>query len=130
MDSARVAGVLVALLLAATPASARRIVPPTIELDGCVLPSPACSETRDIVKMVVDDGRRVEFAVQTLRLLSTTSATSGKVLNELQLRGLRVHGPKELTQELEAGARRRVRGLLRPPSYLLLQAVEPLDEKR
>jgi hypothetical protein len=116
-------------LVAADPAAARRGVPPTIELDGCVQPSTKCRPTSDVVDMVVD-GRKVPFGVETLRFVTSTNASPGKTLTELRLRPLRVQGPKPLTQQLEAGARRRVRGMLRlSVGYLLLQAVEPLDEK-
>jgi hypothetical protein len=117
------------LLAGATSADARRGVPPTVELDGCVMPSTKCSRTSDIVNMVVDD-KNLPFAVETLRFVTTTSASSGKVLTELRLRPLRVHGPKELTQKLEVGSHQRLRGALRLGSgYLLLMGVDPLGEK-
>lgn len=117
-----------ALLAGATSADARRGVPPTVELDGCVMPSTKCSRTSDVVDMMVDD-KKLPFAVETLRFVTTTSASSGKVLTELRLRPLRVHGPKELTQKLEVGSHRRVRGALRlGAGYLMLMAVEPLGE--
>jgi hypothetical protein len=119
-----------ALLLALAPhAHARRGVPPSIELDGCVLPSTVCGPSRDVVEMIVDDERR-KFAVEAARF-TAAGGSSSKLLAELKLRPLRVEGPKELTGKLVPGERRRVRGTLRlGPRYLLLQGVEPLGEGR
>lgn len=118
------------LVLAAASASARRPAPLTIELDGCVLPSTACAETADVVELTIDDVKR-RFAVEALRFVSMRSASTGKILSELRLRGLRVTGPAELTARLEPGGRRRMRGMLRLEVwYLLLQAVEPLPNRK
>lgn len=125
----RTAYALAFAFLVAVPASARRIVPPTVELDGCVLPSTACDPRADVVEMTIDDEKK-KFAVEELRVITAT-ASSSKVLDELRLRGLRIHGPAELTRKLEPGPRRRVRGALRlGASYLLLQSVEPLEGRR
>jgi hypothetical protein len=118
---------VVVLLIAAPPATARRGVPPIIELDGCVLPAESCPPTRDIVEMIVGDEKR-KFAVEVLRFVGGAGGSTGKVLTELKLRGLRVQGPKELIARLQPGSRRRVRGALRLGPFLLLQAVEPLGD--
>jgi hypothetical protein len=123
-------GLVVVVLTAAPPATARRMVPPVIELDGCILPSESCKKPREEVEMVVDDQKR-KFAVEELRFVSGVAGSTGKLLTEIHLRGLRVQGPKELTERLvEPGSRRRVRGLLRLETrHLLLQSVEPLGTR-
>ena len=127
------AAILVALFLAlaiAAPVAARRIsVPPSIELDGCVLPAPACPSPRGVVEMNLDD-RTVSFAVNVLRFISNTTASTGKVLTEMTLRPLRVHGPKELQEKLVAGASLRVRATLRlADRFLLLQSIQPRSDR-
>src|SRR5262249_12185992 len=95
------------------------------ELDGCVLPSPACEAPRDVVTLNAD-GQKLSFAVETIRLLATARASSGSVLSEMKLRPLTAHGPKELLSQLTPGAHLRVRALLRiAERYLILQSVEP-----
>jgi hypothetical protein len=116
-------------LVVVGPASARRGIPPTIELDGCILPAEACPSPRDVVELRVGD-RKLELAVEHLRFVTTTGLTTGKVLTELELRPVQVHGPKELDEKLRPGARLRLRGALRlAPHYLLLQSVEPLPTR-
>ena len=121
---------LLLVLAIATPAAARRIsVPPSIELEGCVLPAPACPSPRDVVEMNLDD-RKVSFAVDALRFVSHTTASTGKVLTEMKLRPLRVHGPKELQEKMTSGASLRLRATLRlADRYLLLQSVEPRSDR-
>ena len=54
---------LLAVALLATAAAARMArVPPTAELDGCVLPATACSAPRDAIEIRVD-GRPLRSAV-------------------------------------------------------------------
>ena len=126
---ARLLASLLALvsLVFSLPVQARRGMPPTVELDGCVLPSTtACRAGSEIVEMTVDDAQR-QFAVETLRFVSVPDASTGKTLTELRLRGLRASGPKALTAKLVPGERQRVRGRLRlGTGHLLLQALEPL----
>jgi len=120
---------LVASLLVATAAPARMgSVPPTIELDGCVMPATACPKPREVIKLRLDE-RPIEFAVDDLRF-PTSGASTSKALTELRLRTFAVHGPKEFVARLAAGAHVRVRGPVRFGSrYLLLQSVEPLPEQ-
>ena len=116
-----VAVVLVTLLPAA--GAAARGLPLTVELDGCVAPTTACS-TRDVVELNAGK-RKLSFAVETLRVVSTSHATSGGVLAEMKLRPLRLHGPDELLHRLEPGAHVRMRGALRlRDRYLIVQAVD------
>jgi hypothetical protein len=104
-------------------------LPLMIELDGCVMPAPACADTRNVVTLR-DNDRKIPFAVDVLRLRSTTRATTGAVLTEMKLRPQRVHGPDELMNRLTPGARLRVRAAVRlREMYMLLQSVEPLPEK-
>ena len=126
----RAAAIGVALLAVAPWVHARRVgAPPSIELDGCVLPSTVCAETRDVVEMRIGDETR-KFAVEAARF-TTAGGTSSKLLAELKLRPLHVEGPKELLGKLTPGERRRVRGMLRlGPRYLLVQGVEPLGARR
>lgn len=104
--------------------------PPAVELDGCVRPSEACSDKiRDVVQ--IDDGKRkLPFAVETVRLPLNPRASTGKLLTELKLRGLRVHGPDEIVQKIVPGAHVRVRGTLFTGPRMLLQGVDPLGEKK
>jgi hypothetical protein len=115
------------IVLLSPPAMGRRRVPPTAELDGCVMPAEACASVRDIVQMRVG-GRKIEFAVEHLSF-PTSGASGTKVLTELKLRGVNVQGPKELTEKLTTGASLRVRGLLRTGPFLMLQSVEPRSQK-
>ena len=113
---------LVAAVLTASNAAARGL-PLQIELDGCVEPAKDCA-TQDVVTLNEGD-RKLSFAVETLRLRSSSHATSGGVLAEMKLRPLRVHGPEELVHRLMPGAHLRVRGALRlRERYLIVQAVE------
>ena len=115
----------VALLLIAAHAAARGL-PLNVELDGCVLPAPACSATKDVVTLNEHD-RKLSFAVGTLHLRSTTRATSGQVLTEMKLRPIRVQGPDEFVKQLTPGAHLRVRAALRlGERYLMLTSVESL----
>jgi len=119
--------IVVLALAAATSALARSMRPPTVELDGCVMPATACTEVRGTVKIRVDD-RKVDFAVERAAVPGSTASES-KLLTELELRGLTLHGPKEVTGRLVAGAHVRVRGVLRAGPMMLLQSVEPRAEK-
>ena len=121
--------VVATVALLSPPAMGRvgRGAPPTAELDGCVMPAEACASTRDVVRMRVGD-RKLEFAVERLSL-PTSGASGSKVLTELKLRGVSVQGPKELTEKLTTGAHLRLRGVLRPGPFLLLQSAEPRPEK-
>ena len=120
--------VAVALALAAAaPAFARSARPPTVEIDGCVKPATACADVRGVVKVRVDD-RKVELAVEQVSLPGST-ASGSKLLTELELRGLSIHGPKEITVRLVAGAHVRVRGVLRAGPMMLVQSIEPRPDK-
>ena len=111
------------VVLAAASAAARGL-PLVVELDGCVEPATACT-TSDRVTLNEGD-RKLSFAVETLRVLSSAAAPSGKVLTEMTLRPLRVHGPDELVHRLEPGAHLRMKAALRlRERYLMLQSVEP-----
>jgi hypothetical protein len=102
--------------------------PPALELDGCVRPSDGCAAVRDVVKL--DDGKRkLEMAVEAIRLPLTPRASPQKVLTELKLRGLLVNGPDEVLRKLQPGTHVRVRGALITGPRLLLQGVDPLPEK-
>lgn len=118
--------VLLGSILIATAAMARvRSAPPTLELDGCVLPASACPKPRDVITLRVDE-RSLEFAVDEIRF-PTSGASTSKALTEMKLHAFAVHGPKEFAAKLTAGAHVRVRAAARFGSrYLLLQAVEPL----
>jgi len=117
---------LVAAVLTASNAAARAPLPLRIELDGCVQPTPGC-ETRDVITLNEGD-RKLSFAVETLRLLSSTHATSGGVLAEMRLHPIRVNGPDELVHRLTPGARVRMRAALRlRQRYMLVQSVEPRE---
>ena len=121
--------IAVAVLALATsaPAFARSARPPTVEIDGCVLPATACADVRDVVKVRVDD-RKIELAVERV-WLPGSAASGSKLLTELKLRGLTVHGPKEITGRLAAGTHVRVRGILRAGPMMLVQSIEPRPEK-
>jgi hypothetical protein len=108
-------------------ASAQVSRPPIVEIDGCVMPAPACASLHDVIRLRVED-RKLELAVERLTL-PMSAASSSKVLTELKLRGVSPHGPSELTARLVAGAHLRIRGVLRSGPYLLLQSVEPRPEK-
>ena len=119
--------VILGAIIAASGAAAR-VLPLQIEFDGCVQPMPEC-ESRDVVTLNEGD-RKLAFAVEKLRLISSTHATSGGVLNEMKVRPLRVHGPDEVVHRLAAGTRLRIRaGLRLRERYLLVQSVEPAASK-
>jgi hypothetical protein len=126
MATFRIAVVVLALATS-VPAFARSARPPTVEIDGCVLPATACADVRDVVKVRVDD-RKIELAVERV-WLPGSAASGSKLLTELKLRGLTVHGPKEITGRLAAGAHVRVRGILRAGPMMLVQSIEPRPEK-
>jgi hypothetical protein len=117
------AALVFAAVLAASNAAARGL-PLLVELDGCVEPATACT-TSD--RITLNEGKRkLSFAVETLRVLSSSGATSGKVLNEMTLRPLRVHGPDELVHQLAPGAHVRMKAALRlHERYLMVQSIEP-----
>jgi len=117
------AALVFAAVLAASNAAARGL-PLLVELDGCVEPATACT-TSD--RITLNEGKRkLSFAVETLRVLSSSGATSGKVLNEMTLRPLRVHGPDELVHQLAPGAHVRMKAALRLHArYLMVQSIEP-----
>lgn len=121
--------IAVAVLALATsaPAFARSARPPTVEIDGCVMPATACADVRGVVKVRVDD-RKIELAVERV-WLPGSAASGSKLLTELELRGLTVHGPKEITGRLAAGAHVRVRGILRAGPMMLVQSIEPRPDK-
>ncbi len=121
--------VLLGVTLIASVAAARtRGVPPTVELDGCVMPAAACPAPRDVITLRAGE-RSLEFAVEEIRF-PTSGVSASKALTEMKLRAFAVHGPKELLDKLGAGAHVRVRGPVRFGSqYLLLQSVEPLPQK-
>jgi hypothetical protein len=115
---------LILIAVVSVSSAAARVVPLRVELDGCVQPTPAC-DARDVVTLNEGD-RKLTFAVETLRILSSSAATSSGLLTEMKLRPLRVYGPDELVQRLTSGARLRVRAALRlRERYLLVQSVEP-----
>ena len=126
MATFRIAVVVLALATS-VPAFARSARPPTVEIDGCVLPATACADVRDVVKVRVDD-RKIELAVERV-WLPGSAASGSKLLTELELRGLTVHGPKEITGRLAAGAHVRVRGILRAGPMMLVQSIEPRPDK-
>jgi hypothetical protein len=117
------AALVFAAVLAASNAAARGL-PLLVELDGCVEPATACT-TSD--RITLNEGKRkLSFAVETLRVLSSSGATSGKVLTEMTLRPLRVHGPDELVHKLAPGAHVRMKAALRlHERYLMVQSIEP-----
>jgi len=117
------AALVFAAVLAASNAAARGL-PLLVELDGCVEPATACT-TSD--RITLNEGKRkLSFAVETLRVLSSSGATSGKVLNEMTLRPLSVHGPDELVHQLAPGAHVRMKAALRlHERYLMVQSIEP-----
>ncbi len=126
MPIARTSLVLVGIAMAAV-ASARIRRSPTVEIDGCIMPATACTAVRDIVKVREGD-RKLELAVERVDVPGTT-ASSSKLLTELKLRGMAVHGPSELTSRLVAGGHVRIRGVLRPGPMMLLQSVEPRPDE-
>ena len=126
MATFRIAVVVLALATS-VPAFARSARPPTVEIDGCVLPATACADVRGVVKVRVDD-RKIELAVERV-WLPGSSASGSKLLTELELRGLTIHGPKEITGRLAAGAPVRVRGILRAGPMMLVQSIEPRPAK-
>jgi len=117
------AALVFAAVLAVSNAAARGL-PLLVELDGCVEPATACT-TSD--RITLNEGKRkLSFAVETLRVLSSSGATSGKVLTEMTLRPLRVHGPDELVHQLAPGAHVRMKAALRlHERYLMVQSIEP-----
>ena len=121
------AAVAALVLAAVVPAFGRSVRPPIVEIDGCVQPATACTDVRGVVKVRVDD-RTIELAVERAWLPDSTASES-KLLTELELRGLTVHGPKEVTGRLAAGAHVRVRGVLRAGPMMLVQSIEPRPEK-
>ena len=102
-----------------------RGVPPVVELDGCVMPADGCAKVRDVVTMNVG-GRKLEFAVEQLRL-PTSTASPGKVLTELKLRPINVQGPKELTAKLTALHLERLRRAAYDPFDARVIAAVPFD---
>jgi|RhiMetdeSRZDD1v2_1073273.scaffolds.fasta_scaffold1371568_1 hypothetical protein len=120
--TARGALVLAAVLVASYATA--RTLPLIVELDGCVEPATACTASE---RVTLNEGeRKLSFAVERLRVLSSSSATSGKVLSEMTLRPLSVHGPNELVHKLEPGAHVRMKAALRlRERYLMVQSVEP-----
>ena len=120
-------GLVVALVLAISSIAAARVsVPPQVEIDGCVMPAPACASVSDVIRLREGD-RKLEFAVERL-VFPTSHASSSKALTELKLRGVSAHGPAELTAKLVAGAHLRLRGVLRAGPILMLLSVEPRPE--
>ena len=119
--------VALAALLTASTAAARGL-PLTVELDGCVLPAPACPSPRDVITL--DEGKRkLSFSVEEVRVPGAR-ATTGGVLDALKIRPVRVYGPGELAHRLATGAHVRIRAAFRRAErYLLLNSVEPLPEK-
>jgi len=91
------------------------------------MPATACADVRGVVKVRVDD-RKIELAVERV-WLPGSAASGSKLLTELELRGLTVHGPKEITGRLAAGAHVRVRGILRAGPMMLVQSIEPRPDK-
>jgi hypothetical protein len=126
MVTFRIAVVVLALATSVS-AFARSARPPTVEIDGCVLPATACADVRGVVKVRVDD-RKIELAVERV-WLPGSAASGSKLLTVLELRGLTIHGPKEITGRLAAGAHVRVRGILRAGPMMLVQSIEPRPEK-
>jgi hypothetical protein len=119
---------LAVLTVASVVAARGPRVPPSIELDGCVQPAPACAKVRDVVQ-IEKNHRKLPFAVDVLRIRSGTNASTGKLLTELKLRGLRLQGPDPIVAPIEPGAHIRIRGALRMSGvpYLLVQGVDPLS---
>src|SRR5262249_11521237 len=98
---------LVLVLLATVPAVGRvGRIPPTAELDGCVLPAPACPKPRQVVKLRLDK-RTIDFGLETLRLGSTLASL--RTQSELARRPLSVHGANDLVARLTEGANLRIR---------------------
>ena len=126
MTFLRTSTLLAVLLAVVSPVWARASRPLLVEIDGCIMPAPPCDTVRDTIRMREGD-RKLDFGVERLTL-PTSTASSSNVLTELKLRGVSVHGPDELTGRLVGGAHVRVRGVLRPGPYLLLQSVEPRPE--
>jgi hypothetical protein len=127
MTTRHFAAVVLALAMSSV-AGARVSRPPTVELDGCVTPATACTDVRDVVKLRVGKDRNVDFAVERVGIPGSTASES-KLLTELKLRGLTLHGPKETTDRLGSGAHVRIRGVLRSGPMMLLQSIEPRPEK-
>lgn len=117
---------MVAVLVPCAMANARTRRSPTVEIDGCIMPATACTAVHDVVKVREGD-RKLDLAVERIDVPGTTAAPS-KLLTELKLRGMAVHGPSELTTRLTAGAHVRIRGVLRAGPMMLLQSVEPRPE--
>jgi hypothetical protein len=126
MRSLRAVAIVLTLATAA-PVFARSARPPTVEIDGCVMPATACADVRGVVKVRVGD-RKIELAVERV-WLPGSAASGSKLLTELELRGLTVHGPKEVTGRLAPGAHVRVRGVLRTGPMMLVQSIEPRPAK-
>jgi hypothetical protein len=120
-----------ALLLAIEDAGARPLVMPlpmAITFDACVLPSDACADRRDVVKLIVR-GETRETAFTQLRVV-TGNRTRAEVLGDLTLRPQRVVGPKEAVARFTPGAQLTVRATIRRGSTeLFLQSVDPAGAK-
>ena len=91
------------------------------------MPATECTAVRDVVKLRVGD-QKLDFAVERAGIPGSTASES-KLLTELKLRGLTVHGPKEVSARLVAGAHVRVRGILRSGPMMLLQSIEPRPKR-
>lgn len=118
--------ILGALLLASIAAA--RSIPLNVELDGCVLPAPACPSTRDVITLNADK-QKLSFSVDEIRVPGAR-ATPLDVLDALRIRPARVYGPDELKHKLVPGAHVRIRAMFRRAErYLMLSSVEPISEK-
>ena len=128
MHHARVHAIAILSVLLLASIAAARGIPLNVELDGCVLPAPACPSTRDVITLN-EDKRTLSFSVDEIRVPGAR-ATPLDVLDALRIRPARVYGPDELKHKLVAGAHVRIRAVFRRAErYLLLSSVEPLPEK-
>lgn len=118
-----------ALLVAASPASAGRLMhaerPILVEATVCELPGAGCPQPDEVLRIVVR-GEERRVAVTDLVVLDG-SVTSGTLYSELRLRPARLYGPDEELAKLAPGTPLRMRAVVRLGArYLFAESLSAL----
>jgi hypothetical protein len=97
-------------------------VPIDVELEGCILPAPACEASPDVIPITVQ-GEKRSLAVIRLSIFSG-HRSSGGLIDDMKFRGMRVFGPEAAPGNFPAGAQVQMRALaMMDTRTLLLRSV-------
>lgn len=97
-------------------------VPIDVEMEGCILPAPACKSSPDVIPINVQ-GEKRSLGVIRLSIFSGHRSNGG-LIDDMKFRGMRAYGPEAVLGNFPAGARVQIRAIaMMDTRTLLLRSV-------